>query len=100
MKTPENVIKFYQSEAWKRVRRMIRAERMGVCEDCGGVGTEVHHIIPLSADNVSDPTISINPKNLQLLCRECHNSKRAREVQVRDELMFDEKGNLIKKPNR
>ena len=32
----------------------------------------VHHKIHLNAENVSDPSISLNPDNLEALCRTCH----------------------------
>jgi len=44
----------------------------GICEKCGAPGTEVHHIIPLNETNVDDPSISLNPDNVMLLCKDCH----------------------------
>ncbi|MCI1244599.1 MAG: HNH endonuclease [Bacilli bacterium] len=40
---------------------------------CGEIGTEVHHKVHLTPENVGDPEISINQENLMLLCNECHN---------------------------
>ena len=42
------------------------------------IGTEVHHIIYLTPENVTDPEISLNQDNLLLLCNECHNKKHGR----------------------
>ena len=36
---------------------------------------EVHHVIPLTAENVKDPNVSLNPENLVSLCRECHKNR-------------------------
>ena len=32
----------------------------------------VHHKIHLNAENITDPTITLNPMNLEALCRTCH----------------------------
>ena len=33
----------------------------------------MHHIIELTPDNINNPSISLNPRNLMLLCNDCHN---------------------------
>ena len=92
--------KFYHSTAWKKCREQIILSRYQLCEKCGRKGTEVHHIIPLTDDNVDDPMISLNPDNLMLLCKECHDSIRLEEsmtnyVGVRGDVSFDAQGNII-----
>lgn len=100
MPTPEKIVKFYQSTKWKKCRAVIRQTYQGVCNDCGNVGREVHHITPLTLDNVDDDNISINPKNLELLCTSCHNAKRITESLVRSDVMFNERGDMIKRNNK
>jgi len=95
MQTPENVRRFYQSKQWKSVRMHIRMKKRGICEECGQAGWEVHHIIPLTAENVNDPSISIGEANLQLLCTSCHDAKRATDGSTRDDVAFDDNGELI-----
>lgn len=34
--------------------------------------TLVHHIKPVTAENVHDPDITLNPENLMALCVDCH----------------------------
>lgn len=98
MGTPDNVKKFYKSTQWQRCRNLKRLQARGICEECGGPGWEVHHIIPLTAENVTDPNIAINLDNLQLLCTSCHDAKRgSAEKEIRKDLTFDEDGNLIPK---
>lgn len=70
--------RFYRSAAWQQARLIKITSAKGRCEKCGGVGEEVHHIIPLTALNVNDPNIKLNQKNLILLCRECHNKEHER----------------------
>ena len=69
--------KLYKSKAWQRCRKVYAAKAGGLCERClarGLVtpGEIVHHRIHLTPNNVSDPTITMNFDNLELLCRNCH----------------------------
>lgn len=97
MKTPEKILKFYQSTAWKRVRRLKRQLSRGVCEECGRAGWEVHHKTPLTLANIDNPNISMGMDNLELLCTSCHNARREDESQVRSDIDFDSEGNVIEK---
>lgn len=68
---------FYKSKAWQRCRNNYARARRGLCERCLDQGRYtpgaiVHHKIHLTPDNINDPTVTLNPDNLQLLCRDCH----------------------------
>jgi len=68
---------FYNSKAWKDTRRNYKQSVGGLCERClaKGIVTPaevVHHKVPLTADNISDLSISLGWNNLQALCRQCH----------------------------
>lgn len=68
---------FYHSQAWKQTQAAYTKKAGGLCEMClqhGLVtaGVIVHHKIHLTADNINDQDITLNPKNLILLCRDCH----------------------------
>lgn len=89
---------FYNSNSWRKLRRYICESRNWTCEECGGYGDQVHHIIEINPDNINNPEITLNENNLQLLCEECHNSKRRTDSVVNDGLMFDYFGNLVKAP--
>jgi len=84
--------RFYRSQIWQQVRLQKITEANGRCEKCGGVGEEVHHIVSLTALNVNDPNITLNQRNLILLCRECHNKEHERFGRRQ---RFDLEGNLI-----
>ena len=86
--------KFYHSTAWRKLRKSVVASRYGLCEICGKPGAEVHHKIKLTAKNVDDPNISLNPDNLQVLCKACHDAMRS-EGSIRSDLQFDEFGNVV-----
>lgn len=71
---------FYKSAAWKQTRTAIMARDRCLCQDCLGKGLvvpaeEVHHIIELTPENINDPSITLNEKNLISLCRECHRQR-------------------------
>ena len=51
----DKIRKFYKSDNWKIARAMKIASAGGRCEKCGDVGTEVHHIIHLTPENVNNP---------------------------------------------
>lgn len=63
---------FYHSAQWLAVREAYAKSKCYLCECCGNPGIEVHHIIPLTPDNINDPSITTSFENLRLLCRSCH----------------------------
>ena len=63
---------FYTSKAWLKVSRLYMSSKAYVCERCGRPAEICHHKIYLRPDNIDDPEISLNPDNLECLCRECH----------------------------
>ena len=76
----EAVEAFYSSHAWRKARAAYLVECGGLCEICMGKGliepaTEVHHKIPLTAENVNDPAIALDSSNLMALCEECHDEQ-------------------------
>ena len=89
---------FYNSKKWKDLRLMVCQTRHWTCDECGEYGDQVHHIIEITPDNIDDPNVTLNENNLQLLCEECHNSKRREVKDIEDGLKFDENGDLIKSP--
>ena len=92
--------KFYKSDKWKIARAIKIASANGICQDCNkNPGTEVHHIIHLTPDNICDPTITVNQDNLKLLCNECHNKVHGR-FQGKAKYYFDEEGNIFPKDKK
>lgn len=93
---------FYNSKAWKECQKAFKAYKLGICERCGSAsGTEVHHKIKLTEDNINDPQVTLNFDNLELLCQTCHAQHHNRKHGfVRDDVCFDEFGDLIAKPKR
>ena len=90
----QSIRNFYRSTKWKIARSIKIEQAKGLCEKCGRVGTEVHHIIHLTPENINDPNITINQDNLILLCNECHNKEHGRFEGARVN-EFDVEGNFI-----
>lgn len=102
--------RFYNSKEWKNTRDAYFYSQNGICELCGKPGEEVHHKKFLRPGNVDDYNIALNWKNLQLLCRSCHNSihdkayqmyrvKNRRSRATTNELTFNEDGELVENKN-
>ena len=83
-------------------------EDVYVCEKCLAEGRatlteEVHHIIRLTPQNITDPAVTINPANLECLCRECHqaehaNDRNGRNPDFTDKYVFTADGLLVRRP--
>lgn len=63
---------FYASTAWKNCREIYKKKKCYLCEICNDIATEVHHIDPITPDNVDNPEVTLNEKNLMCLCHQCH----------------------------
>jgi len=92
MKKPKVLHNFYKSPAWLAARELKIMSVNGLCERCGQVGIEVHHRQRVTVDTVEDTSVSLNPENLELLCKDCHNKEHKR---FSKETRFDDEGNLI-----
>lgn len=69
--------RFYKSKKWQKCRKAYIDKRVmldgGMCEVCQEMpGMELHHVHPLSLDNINDPNITIASENLLWLCKDCH----------------------------
>ena len=74
---------------------IVHEERRGLCERCWAKGIvrhgdTVHHKIHLTPANINDPEITLNPDNLELLCRDCHAEEHASEKRY----FVDEQGRV------
>jgi 5-methylcytosine-specific restriction protein A len=90
--------RLYKSAKWSRCRRSYIQSVFGMCERCGQSGVIVHHKVWINSVNVNDPTVTLNHSNLEYLCLLCHNRQHFGTADVlRDDVMFDSEGNLIKR---
>ena len=68
---------FYVSAEWINCRKAYAKSKGGLCERCMAKGlctpgTQVHHKVRLTPDNLGDPQITLSWDNLELLCTACH----------------------------
>ena len=68
---------FYHSQAWRKTRKAYAVSVGGLCERClerGLIvpGEIVHHRTPLTPDNITDESVTLDWSNLKLVCRLCH----------------------------
>lgn len=94
--------KFYKSEAWKITREVALKRDKYLCVRCGCPAEEVHHIIHLTASNISDVSIALNVDNLESLCGNCHRAEHEKDRHKgadydAEQYCFDEYGFLIRK---
>ena len=88
MNKDQAVEQFYTSWRWRQCRKAFAKSKGNLCERCLSRGIinpgtkdqplETHHKKPLTADNVTDPAVSLNWDNLELLCKACHDEERQR----------------------
>ena len=97
---------FYKSKAWHRCREAYIRQRVGIdggiCEEChDNIGYIVHHKTMLTPENVSDPEISLNEENLELVCKPCHDDFEGHGIKrahaLRPLVVFDSSGMPIRK---
>jgi len=86
---------FYNSKPWKTTRQAYYKSQFGICEICGGVGEEVHHIIPITPFNINDPSVTLSWDNLQLLCRSCHEIAHTGTKPTAEGITFDSFGQVV-----
>ena len=88
---------FYSSKAWQDCRDGYKAYRNHLCENCLARGLYVpgeivHHIVELTPDNITDPSVSLNWDNLRLVCRDCHAEEHRRDCR---RYFFGKNGEVI-----
>lgn len=107
LKYTEQANRFYKSKAWKETRKAYIESVNGLCERCLAkriinTGYIVHHKEHINAENINDPSITLNFNNLEYLCLECHNKEHgvgnSGEV-LRDGLIFNDNGELVQSPH-
>lgn len=104
---------FYNSKAWKNVKKAIWLRQHLLCNRCNrpvyvdGLSDYlpkdkrltgiVHHKKYLDNLNVYDDAIALDESNLEGICKDCHEKEHHQDEVTRQEYTFDEYGNLILK---
>lgn len=75
---------FYNSKAWRNLRARLIVENNFLCAECGesylkeSAQLVGHHIKELTPENINDYNISLNPANIKIICRKCHDKAHER----------------------
>ena len=101
---------FYNSKLWRNQARYIWIKQNCLCARChrpvyvDGISAYlpkekrligvVHHKKHLNEYNYQDDSIALDENNLEGLCQDCHAKEHSSKV-IRDDLRFDEFGNVI-----
>ena len=91
---------FYTSKAWLDCRKAYIKSVGGLCENCltKGIyraGKVVHHKKIITPENINNPTVTLNPDNLKLVCQDCHAEEHKKGKNNR--FRFDKFGNVVEK---
>ncbi len=97
---PDQQALFYGSVAWKNCRKEYRKSVGGLCERCRAKGLIepgyiVHHKQYVDAQNIQDPSVLLNPDNLELLCMDCHNKEHGKDKRRKRRYIVREDGKII-----
>ena len=85
---------FYQSKEWLDTRQAYAASVGWLCEDCLAKGLYtpgkvVHHVTPLTPQNIRNPAVALSWNNLRLVCQGCHAAEHRQKSGRRYEVMPD-----------
>lgn len=86
---------FYLSKVWVKCRPAFMRSKNFCCERCGRLATIVHHKKYINELNINNPDITLEWDNLQALCTECHNVVHGCDEVCREDVMFNEHGDLV-----
>ena len=75
---------FYKTKLWQDCREEYLKSVGRLCEKCKAKGlivpaVIVHHKIYLNANNITDPSITLNPSNLLAVCAKCHGEEHGKQ---------------------
>lgn len=85
---------FYKSKAWEHTRKAYAASVGWLCEDCAKegrlvTGKVVHHIVPITPQNITDPSVTLDWSNLRLVCQNCHAQEHRQHKGMRYDILPD-----------
>jgi 5-methylcytosine-specific restriction endonuclease McrA len=78
-----NVVERKRGSAGVRDRERIRKRDCGLCQNCGRLGKDVDHDVPLWAGGTDDD------ENKRVLCGTCHDAKSKIEARQRANSAYD-----------
>jgi hypothetical protein len=76
--------RFYDSNEWRNLRMSLILIRGNTCQQCERTGFDSanlvghHSPVELTNENVDNALISLNPDNVLIICRPCHDAEHTR----------------------
>lgn len=84
MRVYKTASEFYTSKEWRGLRELLMNERVNeqgeiICAECGKPIVKqydciAHHVNEITAQNLNDPSVTLNPENILLVHMTCHNA--------------------------
>lgn len=73
MSRNKDYVRLINCHKWRKLRNE-QLKRNPLCQICGDIATEVHHLKPIESEREFDrmETLAYDPSNLQSLCHKCH----------------------------
>lgn len=73
MSRNKDYIKLINCYKWRKLRNE-QLKRNPLCQVCGDIATEVHHLKPIESEKEYDrmEALAYDTNNLQSLCHKCH----------------------------
>lgn len=68
--------RFYNGVDWRTLSAKYTQDKGYRCEKCGAIATEVHHVKAIQTPEGWE--LRLDPDNLELLCKACHNERHER----------------------
>ena len=74
---------FYTGKEWRSLCWLLRLKANNRCQRCNAEILDIkyligHHKIELTPDNIHNPSIALNPDNIEMICQTCHNKEHRR----------------------
>lgn len=74
---------FYTGKPWRELSFTLKTAAHGKCQRCGTIVEDMkyligHHKVELTEENVDDPSVSLNPVLIEIICLTCHNKEHRR----------------------
>lgn len=80
----DNLVKFYQSKDWRKVRKLILGRDRRTCQTCFKKGNTVHHKRTVK----EFPQEALVVSNLETICYKCHNREHPEKLAKYNERPF------------
>lgn len=90
--------KFYKSAAWRQCKDGYLKTQDYICERCNGPAKIVHHKRYIDSNSINDSTVTLAWDNLEALCQDCHTREHLAGDNVREDVRFNSRGELIQVP--